>query len=385
MKVLSVIKDDRIESTSVLMDMTFDEYLKLVTGAEQNLEIQRRIVKGFKPYERLREDLKLGCLIPAPVLAIDKGFLPEATDEGSFADALSKINPSHVYIVDGLQRTNAIQQVVESLETSEAESEFLSRHLRVEVWPDIPLKALTYRMILLNAGQKPMSLRHQLEVVSNALCDELKRKFPDRLEIYREREPERRRGPGKYRFSLIASAFQAFVQKSPHIDLRNEVISELNQIDALEAYGRSVNRDNTSDPTSAFVEYIDFLVQLDEAVCRVYPEKRLNDRGEEIPSGITLFARDTIHLGLASAYAWCNDYKKDVLATSREALLRILNEAEPNVDDPMAFARLERIQTGFKRKDNVGEQTRNLVFAGFKEYFRSEGLTPFPEAWTQAA
>jgi hypothetical protein len=385
MKVLSVIKDDRIDSTSVLMDMTFDEYLQLVTGAEQNLEIQRRIVKGFKPYERLREDLKSGCLIPAPVLAIAQGFLPDATQEQHFADALANINPEQVYIVDGLQRTNAIQQVVESLDTAEAEADFRARHLRVEVWPDISLKALTYRMILLNAGQKPMSLRHQLEVVSNALCDQLKLQFPDRLEIYREKETERRSAAGEYRFSLIASAFQAFVQKSPHIDLRNEVISELNQIDALEAYGRSINRDNTSDPTSAFVEYVDFLVDLDRAVCRVYPEKRQNDRGEEIPSGISLFARETIHLGLAAAYAWCNDYKKDVLATSKLALLRTLEEAQPNIDDPMAFARLERIQTGFKRKDNVGEQTRNLVFAGFKEYFRSEGLTPFAEAWTQAA
>ena len=32
----SDVKDDRIEATSVLMDMTFEEYLRFVTGAEQN-------------------------------------------------------------------------------------------------------------------------------------------------------------------------------------------------------------------------------------------------------------------------------------------------------------------------------------------------------------
>jgi hypothetical protein len=50
----------------------------------------------------------------------------------------------------------------------------------------------------------------------------------------------------------------------------------------------------------------------------------------------------------------------------------------------LAIERLEKIQTGFRRKDNTGEQTRNLIFNGFKEYFRSEGLTPFEQCWIQA-
>ena len=124
---------------------------------------------------------------------------------------------------------------------------------------------------------------------------------------------------------------------------------------------------------------------MDRAVCRLYPVKRQNEQGEDVPSGVTFFSRDTVHLGLAAAYSWCNDYKKDALEASKRALLAMLDSAAPSTDDPMALGRLERIQTGFKRKDNVGEQTRNLIFAGFKEYFRSEGLTPFGEAWTQAA
>jgi hypothetical protein len=154
--------------------------------------------------------------------------------------------------VDGLQRTNAISQVVDAADDAESEAAFLGRHLRVEVWPDISLKALTYRMILLNAGQKPMSLRHQLEVVSSALCDHLKAELSAEIAIYREKEPDRRSGPAEYRFSLIASSFQAFVQKSPHIDLRNEVISELNTMDALEAYGISMDRGSAADPTTTF-------------------------------------------------------------------------------------------------------------------------------------
>lgn len=385
MRILDVIHDERIAAVSVLLEMTFREYMRLVIGAEQNLDIQRRVVRGFKPYEQLRKDLSNGCLIPPPVLAIKQGLMPNPKEANAFVVALEELSPEHVYIVDGLQRTNAIKQVIDAFEDVDSEEEFLNRNLRVEVWPDISLKALTYRMILLNAGQKPMSLRHQLEVVSSALCDHLKSELGEAISIYREKESDRRSGPAEYRFSLIASSFQAFVQKSPHIDLRNEVISELNTMDALEAYGRSVDRGSTGDPTTAFVEYVKFLVKLDRAVCRIYPDKRQNEHGEEIPSGVTFFSRDTVHLAMAAAYSWCNDYKKDALEASKKALLALLDNAIPSRDDAMALARLERIQTGFKRKDNVGEQTRNVIFAGFKEYFRSEGLTPFTQAWTQAA
>lgn len=384
MKIIDIIRDNRIAATSVLLDMTFAEYQRLAEGAEQNLDIQRRIVRGFKPYEQLRKDLRDGCLIPPPVLATKQGILPDPSQQDSFVAGLEQLSPEHVYIVDGLQRTNAINQVIDAFEDTDSEAAFLNRHLRVEVWPDISLKALTYRMILLNAGQKPMSLRHQLEVVSSALCDHLKSELGSQISIYREKETDRRSGPAEYRFSLIASSFQAFVQKSPHIDLRNEVVAELNTMDALESYGRSIAPGSNADPTTTFVEYVRFLVRLDQEVCRVYPAKRHSDQ-EEIPSGVTFLSRDTVHLALAAAYSWCNDYKKDALDASKNALLASLGNATAEVDDPMALGRLERIQTGFKRKDNVGEQTRNLIFAGFKEYFRSEGLTPFAEAWTQSA
>lgn len=381
MEFLSVIRDERINASSVLVAMTYSEYERLVSGAERNLDIQRGIVRGFKPYERLREDLAKGCLIPAPVLAAKEDCLPPADDPEAFIEALSVISPEDIYIVDGLQRTNAIQQVIRSFEDEEEKEEFLSRVLRVEIWPDISLSALTYRMILLNAGQKPMSLKHQLEVVSSALCDNLTSKFDRTISIYREKDTARRSAAGEYQFSIIAAAFQAFIQKSPHIDVRNEVIAELSQIDALEVYGKSVNTDDDSeDPTNAFVEYMRFLLKFDQYIVDIYPTKR----GEVCPSGITLLTRETFHLGLAAAYAWCKDWNRKYLVKAEKSLWALLEGAEPDKDDPLALERLEKITSGFKRKDNVGEQTRNTIFRGFQEYFRSEGVTDFARCWLQS-
>jgi len=383
MKILSIIKDERISATSVLVEMSTEKYLNLVSGAEDNLEIQRKVIKGFKPYDRLRQDLKEGCLIPPVVLGIRKDRIntPDNVDDEQFIPSLESTQAGDVFIIDGLQRTTAIQNVRDSLQDEEL-AKFLSRPLRVEVWPDITLSALTYRMILLNAGQKPMSLKHQLEVVSRPLCDDLAEKYQGRVSIYREKDTNRRSGPGQYQFSIIAQAFQAFVQKSPHIDVRNEVIAELNQIDVLTNYGDSLEKTSgKADLTTEFESYIGFLVDFDDKLCRKYGERTDSDEGVIIPTGVNILSRDTFHLGMAAAYGWCTEHKKDALDTAKQKLLALLDDEGA---DPLAIERLEKIQTGFRRKDNTGEQTRNLIFNGFKEYFRSEGLTPFEQCWTQA-
>jgi hypothetical protein len=390
MHIVSVIRDERIGATSVLVEMTIADYIRLVSGAEENLSIQRAIVKGFKPYERLRDDLAKGCLIPAPVLAAKANTVPSPKDvnDPEFVKALASISPANIYIVDGLQRTNAIQQVLRSLTDDQSKERFNKRPLRVELWPDITLPALTYRMILLNAGQKPMSLRHQIEVVSSALCDSLVDRYGAALAIYREKDASRRSEPGQYQFSLLATALQAFIQKSPHIDLRNEVVEELTKIDALETYGRTVGSDsqaNERDPTETFIEYIGFLIEFDKRLWSVYQESKTDTNGDIIPSARTLLTRDTFHLGLAAAYSWCSNYKPEVLKVAKERLFKLLDDSpQDGSSDPLALARLEKIQSGFKRKDNVGEQTRNLIFRGFQEFFRSEGLTPFDQCWFQA-
>lgn len=387
MRVLSIIRDERINATSVLVEMSTRNYLQIVSGAEDNLEIQRRVITGFKPYERLRDDLKGGCIIPPLVLGIKRGVVRTPIDlsDSEFVETLNGTSPGNVFIIDGLQRTTAIQFVRDSLQGEDLER-FLARPLRVEIWPDITLSALTYRMILLNAGQKPMSLKHQLEVVSRPLCDNLMERYDGEINIYRERDSNRRSGPGQYQFSIIASAFQAFVQKSPHIDIRNEVIAELNQVDVLANYGDSLGtseqESSKRDLTTGFEDYIGFLIRFDRGLCDVYSERRETSDGIVIPTGVNLLSRDTFHLGLSAAFGWCREHKPDALETAIRGLYELLKSGQSS--DPLSIERLERIQTGFRRKDNTGEQTRNLIFNAFKEYFRSEGITPLENCWTQA-
>ncbi|MFU1552461.1 hypothetical protein ACM3N8_01680 [Aeromonas sp. A04] len=388
MKCLSIIRDNRIDATSVLMEMSTGDYLKLVSGAESNLDIQRKVVKGFKPYERLRDDLAVGCIIPPIVIGVKSENVktPNNDNEESiaaFTMAIGELSPADVYIIDGLQRTRAIQDVSAKLSAQPDEHRlFLENTLRVEIWPDISLSALTYRMILLNAGQKPMSLKHQLEVVSAPLCKSLRETLGQEIDIYTEKDTARRAGNGQYQFSLIATSFQAFVQKKPHIDVRNDVIAELNQIDVLDKYGESIGGSSSKpDLTQAFEDYVRYLLVFDAALCRKYSESKDVD-GVAVPTGVSLLARDTFHLGFSAAYGFCLEYYPEELVASKDKLIELLSS---EAEDPLAIFRFEKIQSGFSRRDNTGEKTRDFIFKGFKEYFRSAGRISIEECWSQAS
>ena len=70
MKILSIIKDERISATSVLVEMSTEKYLNLVSGAEDNLEIQRKVIKG-EPLDVLASSSKaVSALAKSSCLAV---------------------------------------------------------------------------------------------------------------------------------------------------------------------------------------------------------------------------------------------------------------------------------------------------------------------------
>jgi len=98
--------------------------------------------------------------------------------------------------------------------------------LLLEFWLEDRLPHLIYRIIVLNAGQKPMSMRHQIEL----LCATFKKRIEERienLELYVERDETRRRTSRKYALDRVAVAFQAFLTLTPEVRRDNVVAQEL--------------------------------------------------------------------------------------------------------------------------------------------------------------
>lgn len=368
-EALSIDRDDRLRNYCVTARCTYRDFMTLTEGAEENLDIQRSIIKGTKAYATLRSDLKRGCILPPIVLAVSVQLMTDVgaganVDLAQLSTDLSSVTSDGVYVIDGLQRTNAIRQTARELEGEELDI-FLGRLLRVEMWLNIPFGAIAYRMLLLNAGQRPMSVKHQVEVLSSKLVDDLAG-IPN-LDIFRVLESRRRTQPGQFPLAKIAQAFQAWLQGQPNLDLRNTVMEELLAESAIEVLGQTVPVGANSQNQDGFHRYAGWLVQMDIAL------------GVE---KISFLGNETVLLGLSAAVGAME--RNDSLAKRVwPALNKLLTEVSNNqAADPIAFAIFEKLRQGIdSSKVNVGQATREMVFNAVKEYIRGAGDTPMHECW----
>jgi hypothetical protein len=176
-------------------------------------EAQRKI-QSQTFYERLRRDIIQGCIMPPITVAI-------VADDPNFAehgfDFQRYIN-SHLdngYILDGMQRLHNLSIV------STEEGFDPNRKVYLSVVIAAKKDMLLYRMITLNNGQKPMSPRHQIEVLTQELFD-----FEDlEMEVQTEKERSERIVRGAFNLADISKGYLAFLTDNLHND-NNRIIAE---------------------------------------------------------------------------------------------------------------------------------------------------------------
>ncbi|MET3179547.1 UNVERIFIED_ORG: hypothetical protein ABIC43_002703 [Variovorax guangxiensis] len=373
LRALLIDRDDRLGSYCVTATCNYEDFLTLTAGAEQNLDIQRSIIKGAKAYATLRSDLRRGCVLPPVVLAVNIAL--QENIETAYAEQrldgltqdFSHIASNDVYVIDGLQRTNAIRQTLQEL-NDEQRVDFLQRALRVEIWVNIPFGAIAYRMLLLNAGQRPMSVRHQVEVLSSKLIDDLS--DIDNLDIFRIGDARRRTQPGQFALAKLAQCFQAWLQGQPNLDLRNTVMEELLAESAIEVLGKSVPVDQQADHGDGFRRFVEWLVRLDFSLGQ---------------GTLAFLGNETVLLGIAAAIGSL-ERSETLGARVWPAMNGLLQQAEATAGAALSLNVYDVLKTGIDvGKVNVGVATREMVFNAFKEYIRGAGETPMAECWQLGA
>lgn len=385
LELLSLDFDARLQTYCVTARSTYRWFLNATRGAERNLQIQRQIIKGTRAYQTLRADLRRGCVLPPLVLAVTNLLLPadlvehvgavrSAAVERTLLDQLGSfvldVRPDDIYIIDGLQRTNATSQTQAELEASEREV-FLSNKLRFELWLNIPFGALAYRMLLLNAGQRPMSIKHQIEVLSIKLSQDLSG-IPG-IAIITTLEGRRRTRQGQFQLAVLSQAFQAWLQGQPNLDLRNLVMEQLLAESAIETLGASLVGNTTAEVRNSFTSFVHWLVVVDYLL----PDDEESRQ---------FLANETVLQGIAAAVGSAS--RNDTL---RERMERGLTRLKDNLQteplsDPIGIAEFELLRKGIDpSKVNVGQATRNMVFGAFREYFLSDGTKEMQECWQFAA
>ena len=304
--------------------------------------------------------------------------------------------PSKVDILDGLQRTYLIKDLVDEGHVFPDEQEVL-----LEYWFEESMSRLIYRMIVLNAGQKAMSMRHQVELLFMSLKETISSEI-DGIEIFSERDNSRRTQPNKYSLGILASAYQAFLTRSTEID-KNDVISSTLIKDTV----MDSSEEEHAEKFDQFIKYFNIVKDIDAQLWAHY-DSTYDDAAYQNLSSIdpkeispedkdmlfkqsiyknarSWFASENVLLGLFCAISQLiNTGKAERIDDALFKLSQVIKQGDSI--DPLGLYNFERYKDEINpRKSNVGNATRKLILNGFKEFFRDEGQTPFNNCWEQAS
>lgn len=376
MKILGRAIDQRTSTRVVYAQLTVDEYLTLVGPDFDEFAIQRRRER-HRGYDRLKADALAGALLPSITLAFDPKLvtpLQKHFDDGDDTALLAGLlaEAGRTSILDGLQRTYILSELRNSGAVFKA-----GQTLLIEFWLEDDPRNLIYRIIVLNAGQKPMSMRHQIEVLFSTFKSLLESEIPG-LALMTEREATRRVRSRRYGLDKVATAYQAFLLKGPEVQKENVVAQRIVEEDVLGADEDSLNKTFT-DFKATLGDY----AELDDEICRVYD----GSEAAKGPKGTDWFGGENVMMGF---FAAVSDFasrpeRADRVRQAIEALKDSLRSSRVG-DDPLGLETLEQVIKGFNTKRvNVGFATRKLLFNSFKEFFRDAGDKPISEVWVSEA
>jgi len=271
MKVIDLMKDNRSNCYSVMIRIKVEDYLNIISESYEkagNIEGQRVPISS-KTGKRIRDimidDIKKGTILPPIVLGcvtnsetvVNIGEYKENFEE---LDINKIINGKSLSIIDGMQRTTALMEVIEGGEVN-------INSIRIEIWITDKPNNLIYRMLVLNTGQISWSLKKQLEVVFSHVEDLMIKSIPG-IKLFDSNESKRSTGPGEYQLSHMVELYLAFTTRKENVDLSKEVTERFAKLDI-------VDLSSNFNHLEYFVSIIERLVSLDRILNKETIEKRI--------------------------------------------------------------------------------------------------------------
>ncbi len=243
LKIFDRQYDYVIKSWNVTLGVTYkyavDNFVPLI----DKLDLQRSPLRAAF-YKRLEDDLLRGCTIPNITLAI---HVKDDIEENEIDESFLECNLKDAFVLDGIQRLNTMKRICST------DGFPFERRLHCNVLIGSSMDRLLYRMITLNNGQRPMTARHQIEILASNIID-----F-DALSILTVTEKEAKKKKPKNSSEemskeVIIKGYLAFVSNSINID--NQKIIE-DRMDALIA-DKILDSDlpNNENEYSEVIEYI---------------------------------------------------------------------------------------------------------------------------------
>ena len=381
MKVINMdwLKDFRIECWSVLLVSTVGEYLNLareVHADRGGLQGQRDVLRtttSKRIRDRMISDIRQGAVLPPVVIGIvvDSDTFAKCPIEGAkqFEDIVPPTRAG-LAIIDGMQRTASLIEAVIQ------DSTILDRSIRVELWVARSVRALIYRMLVLNTGQVPWTLSRQLAVVYAPLIKEVQYNVSDIDKIYSPDKPGRRVAAAQYAADDIIELYLAFSLRKTSLDTKEALSEEFSRLDFVE---------NLSDIEfqDQFYMALSLMAKVDKAFSAY--EGPGQDR---FAKGRNIFDSQPARIGLTVAIAQyvlgrpgqdrvTDERKKRIHKVTEEANKFVLSLGGMTAKNLGDFLRLEVLGEILDKKvGQVGRYERVVFFEAFRVLVEDQFQVP---------
>lgn len=365
MNILSApIQDKKINSYNFLVQMSMLEYYSLVNDCISNNKFQRNKVKSSKSiYSLLKQDLENGCIIPPIVLSLSSTCDKEKLTDKAFLEKMINDNKDKLMILDGLQRTFTIQDIVTQAKSNSSIAASLENLIRVEIYLGLNREGILYRMLTLNTGQTPMKLRHQVEIIYSSLLNQK----TDGYKLIKDTDTAKGKNIGEYKFSDAIDCFTSYMEGDYLQINRDRLLDTIKSFDNISKLGSSQ-------------DLFDMLIRL-YAKFTKFVDKSINEKGDgaiEVLSEIdspfgkdahTIFDKSQPMTGFGAAISKLMSYQtfKSLEDIDKQISQISLDEMQEAVSGILLF--LDEIKRTSRK---IGNSQRCFFYYFFKALFDSE-------------
>lgn len=284
---INYLIDDVSKCHSFVFNMQLGQYLELIEHAfEANGNIQgQRAPLASQSAKKIRERMKIdfsnGSLLPAVVIGLaDSSFNPEKIE--TVEELLQYLEPkkAELALIDGMQRTTAM------IESGLSEK---GRLIRVELWLTENISKLIYRMLVLNTGQVPWTMKRQLEVVLSPIKTQINQNIPE-ISLLTSNDNSRRSQAGFFQADKIIEAFLVFGSRSEKANTRDAIAEEYTKIDFIESTSKQELMD-------FFVNYLRRVVAFDSVISSIQTSS-----DGKFKKGLDLLTSAPFLMGMTAAF-----------------------------------------------------------------------------------
>lgn len=210
--------DDVIGGFVVAGATNYEYALEAFVPLIGKLDIQRDALKTTF-YARLEDDIARGCVMPPITVALIHSFAAKKPSKETVATFIAK-NIGNAFVLDGIQRLNTLQRA------SLKEGFDPKRTLHINFVIASSRDRLLYRMITLNNGQKPMSARHQIDVLADSFFDF---NHVD-LNLVAEKGKGRVRAPDTFKKADFVKGYVAYLSESVNVDNQKIIEEKMDEL-----------------------------------------------------------------------------------------------------------------------------------------------------------